>query len=209
MHKVQVVINVVLLAGLGFLLADRFIGKSSDPQAQSASKSQPKINSIILSDSSLKNITIGYVNTDTVMDKVVYLKRLREDFEKKNRVAENELAGRMRTFESDYMDVQQRAQSGQLNESQMKELEKQLMKRQEELARYKEQQTNKLMDEEKVFNQKLTETLQGYLKNFAQQHKLKYILGYTNLSGILYANDSLDLTSRVVIGLNQETKTKK
>jgi outer membrane protein len=49
------------------------------------------------------------------------------------------------------------------------------------------------------------------VNEFLKHHKTKsynFVLGYQKGGGILYANDSLDITREVVVGLNNEYKSK-
>ncbi|MEO0311436.1 MAG: hypothetical protein RIQ89_1093, partial [Bacteroidota bacterium] len=42
----------------------------------------------------------------------------------------------------------------------------------------------------------------SFLRTFAAQNNFSYVLGYQKSGGILFANDSLDVTQDVISGLN-------
>jgi outer membrane protein len=129
---------------------------------------------------------------------------MRQAFENKSVQAENELAGRMRALESEYMEVQKKIQAGTMTETLIKDAEQSLGRKQQELAMLREQKTGQLMEEEKNLSKKLNDQIFDYMQEYAPAHGLKYVLGYTRGGGILYAADSLDITPAVLDGLNRK-----
>ena len=78
------------------------------------------------------------------------------------------------------------------------------MQKQQALSAYKDEQTAKLMEDEKNLSLKLNGDIQKFMKQYARSKGFKYVLGYTTGGGILYASDSLDITQDVVRGINGE-----
>jgi outer membrane protein len=223
MSRTQLSINILLAAVCLFLLIDKFWPKSkqenitsnnaevvvSDADSISTDLNMPLLYADSSTSEAFKNLLIAHVNTDTILEKVTYFKKLRTEFERKSDKAESELASRMRVFENDYIDVQKRVQAGQVNEEQLQVLQKQLMQQEMELSKFKEAQTMKLMDEERIFNKKITSTLQEFFKSYGERNNIKYILGYTSGSGILYAHNSFDITEDVLAQLNRQLANRK
>ena len=81
-------------------------------------------------------------------------------------------------------------------------MDQSLRQRGAELEQYRDEQTAKLVEEERKQSDALNKSIQTFLKGFAGRRGYKYVLGYTTAGGILYANDSLDITDAVVAGLN-------
>lgn len=151
---------------------------------------------------------VAFVNTDTLLEKFESFKKMRSGFEKRSSQAENELGGRIRALESEYMEVQKKIQAGTMTETLIKDAEQTLMRKQQELAMLREQKTGQLMEEEKNMTKKLNDQIFDYMQEYAPAHGLKYVLGYTRGGGILYAADSLDITEAVLQGLNEKYKGK-
>jgi outer membrane protein len=202
MKNLQTLLNVVFGAGLlslGFL--HFYSGSSNENHAGTPSKKDARI---ILPDSGNSMGAVAFVNTDTLLEKFQSFKAMREAFEKKSIQAESEIAGRMRSLESEYMEVQKKIQSGTMTETLIKDAEQTLGRKQQELALLREQKTGQLLEEEKNLGKQLNDRIFEYMQEYAPAHGLKYVLGYTRGGGILYAADSLDITPAVLEGLNRK-----
>ena len=84
----------------------------------------------------------------------------------------------------------------------MKE-EERLGRKQEEAVNFRKQLLEKLSDEEESYQDSLHNKLISFLKEYNKTHNYKFILGYQKGSGILLADDSLDITSQVIEGINK------
>lgn len=202
MKNVQTIVNVVFGAAILFLVYLHYFSGNPGETPQSAdSKSLAKF---LVPDSANKFGAVAFVNTDSLLDKFESFKDMRQAFENKSVQAENELAGRMRALESEYMEVQKKIQAGTMTETLIKDAEQSLGRKQQELAMLREQKTGQLMEEEKNLSKKLNDQIFDYMQEYAPAHGLKYVLGYTRGGGILYAADSLDITPAVLDGLNRK-----
>jgi outer membrane protein len=69
----------------------------------------------------------------------------------------------------------------------------------------------RLMKKEKEYNEKIQNEIYAYLKKMNEDNPLDFVLGYTTGSGsLLYANDSLDVTDKIIKALNDNhSKTAK
>ena len=76
------------------------------------------------------------------------------------------------------------------------------MQKQQSLMSLKEELVGGLQQKESAMNDSVHSHLTGYLKEFNKDHNYHFILGYQRGSGILLANDSLDITRFVLKGLN-------
>lgn len=150
-----------------------------------------------------------WVNTDSVLANYTWYKDTKATLEAKGKRAEADLTNRMEAFQQEYASAQQKAQSGSLGASQMQELERSIMQKQQGLQAYKEQQGRKLMDEERKLNEQLSKTLRTYFKKFASEHGYAYVMGYSEPGPVLYADPKLDVTKAVIEGLNEELKAGK
>ena len=202
MKNVQTIVNVVFGAAILFLVYLHYFSGNPGGTTQSADSKAPA--KFLLPDSANKFGAVAFVNTDSLLDKFESFKDMRQAFENKSVQAENELAGRMRALESEYMEVQKKIQAGTMTETLIKDAEQSLGRKQQELAMLREQKTGQLMEEEKNLSKKLNDQIFDYMQEYAPAHGLKYVLGYTRGGGILYAADSLDITPAVLDGLNRK-----
>jgi outer membrane protein len=202
MKNIQTIVNIVFGAAILFLIYLHYFSGSAPGPAQVSVSGGPS--KVLLPDSANKFGAVAFVNTDSLLDKFESFKAMRQAFENKSVQAENELAGRMRALESEYMDVQKKIQAGTMTETLIKDAEQSLGRKQQELAMLREQRTGQLMEEEKNLSKKLNDQIFDYMQEYAPAHGLKYVLGYTRGGGILYAADSLDITPAVLDGLNRK-----
>jgi len=93
--------------------------------------------------------------------------------------------------------------------SQARAVEEDLRKKQQNLMMYQEQLGQQLMQEEAGMNSDLYDKVSDYLQKHGKSQNLQIVLTYTKGSGVLYANDSLDITKEVIVGLNDAYKSEK
>ena len=58
------------------------------------------------------------------------------------------------------------------------------------------------MQEEAAMTQELYDKVSSFLKTFGDKNNLQVVLTYSAGSGLLYANDALNITDQVISGLN-------
>jgi len=81
--------------------------------------------------------------------------------------------------------------------------EERLMKKQQYLMEAKERMLDDLQRRESEMNDSIHDNLSRFLKEYNKEKNYYFILGYQRGSGILFANDSLDITKEVLEGLNK------
>ena len=147
---------------------------------------------------------IYYVNTDTLLARYGSFKTQKKALEARSNRAEAEITRRATALQQEQQQAMAKLQGGQMSEPQAQEADARLRQKAAELEQYREQQTAALVEEERKQNEKLNKTIHDFLAGFAKRRGYKYVMGYSLGGGILYANDSLDITDAVVAGLNQK-----
>lgn len=147
---------------------------------------------------------IYFVNTDTLLEEYTVFKKAKQALEAKSRRFEQDMQNRMENLQSELMQAQQKVQSGAVPQAQIQDLEQQMMMKQQQLAQYRDEQGQKLIDEEQKLTKRLNDDIQKFMRGYARRRGYQYVLGYTSGGGILYANDSLDITGEVVRGINKK-----
>lgn len=147
---------------------------------------------------------IAYVNSDTLLAHYDYFKDKQSELEKKASQLQNEYENRAKGLQSEINTFQRTA--GQMTMNQARAVEEDLRKKQQNLMQYQQNLSSQLMEEENKVNEELYQNVSNYLEEFGKGKDFKIVLTYTKGSGVLYADDSLDITQQVIAGLNEEYK---
>ena len=79
-----------------------------------------------------------------------------------------------------------------MSEVELQIKQRDLMRKEGELSKLKEEMEIKIMTEEKEWNDKLRAKIVGYIDEYTKDRNYDYILGFSVTSIIILANDSLD-----------------
>jgi outer membrane protein len=148
------------------------------------------------------NEKIVFVNQDSLLNKYEYYKDLKIKFEGKTKNAQADMQAKGQAFQREVAQYQQSAST--LAADQRKSTEERLARKQQELQTYQQNAGGALQNEQAVETEKLYDKVAGYLKTYAKEKGYKMVLSYTKGSTILFADESLDVTSDVIKGLNAE-----
>ncbi len=152
---------------------------------------------------------IVFVNSDSLLSKYDYYKDLKTQFDGKTKSAQADMQSKTQAFQREVADYQKNAPT--LAADVRKSTEERLARKQQELQTYQQNAGGSLQNEQAVENEKLYNKIADYLKGYAKEKGYKMVMTYAKgNSAILYADESLDVTSEVIQGLNDDyTKTKK
>jgi outer membrane protein len=93
-----------------------------------------------------------------------------------------------------------------MTQSQVDKRKEELGRKEENLMMLREQLAGQLMEQESKLNKQIYDSIYNFLQRYTAGKNVQYILGYSPGGSVLYANDSLDITTQVVEGLNLELK---
>ena len=151
---------------------------------------------------------IVYVNSDSLLENYTYFKDIRSRMEAKSKKAQTDLAAKGNAFQREVAEYQQSAQT--LSADVRASTEQRLARKQQELQTFNQNASSALANESAAENEKLYEKVAAYLKGYAKKKGYKMVLTYSKAnSAILYADESLDVTKEVVVGLNDAYKSDK
>ncbi|RZK51522.1 MAG: OmpH family outer membrane protein [Pedobacter sp.] len=152
---------------------------------------------------------IVYVNSDSLLTKYEYFKDLKVKMETKGKAAEGDLVAKQQAFQREVQQYQQ--QQGTLAADQRAATEQRLARKQQELQAYQQNAGSALQNEQAKEQEALYNKVADYLKGYAKTKGYKMVLTYAKgNSAILFADESLDVTTEVLKGLNEAyTKDKK
>lgn len=196
MKNTSLIWNAILTLAVGVLFFLHF--KSTTPAVSGTSSGSSK--------------SIVYVNTDSLLANYDYFKDAMKELENKRFRLETDLNNKGKSLQNEAAFFQQKAQQGNMSEDQARTTQQQLMKKEQDLIAYRDNASRNLSVEEAKKQEELLNKIQDFLKTSNKENNYDMVLGYSKGGGVLYANTNLEITKKVVEGLNKEyadTKPKK
>ncbi|MDR6809421.1 outer membrane protein [Dyadobacter sp. BE34] len=190
-NNTSLIWNVVLSLAVAVLFFLHFSSKSSDAGAAADG-------------AVVEGRRTVYVQVDSLLKNYDFFKDTRKELENKNFQLENELTTKGRSLQNEVAFFQQRAAT--MTPEQARSTEAQLMKKQQDLVAYRDQSAQALGQEEAKKNEELYKNIRSYIDKYNKENGYEYVLGYSLGGGILFANPSLDVTQKIIDGLNKEYK---
>ncbi len=191
MKNLSLILNGILAVAVIYLYVLHFSG---DQPAQ-AEETSP------VASSSAGIPKIAYVNSDTLLEYYDFFQDKRAELESKAQKLQADYETRAKGLQSEITTFQRNA--GSMTMNQARAVEEDLVKKQQNLAQYQQNLSAELMQEEAKVNEELYEKVAEYLEEYGEEENFKVVLTYTKNSGVLYADDSLDITRVVVDKLNE------
>jgi outer membrane protein len=152
---------------------------------------------------------IAYINIDSVIFKFdMYFDR-RNDLMSKQKSAEAELNSKGSQYEKGAKDYQDKVNKGLITRTTAAQMEQALIQQQQELVSLRDKLQSNLMDEEQVMNRQVLEYITKYLEENKSEYNYQYILGKTFGSVVLYSDNSLDITNKVLDAINKKYQAEK
>lgn len=193
-NKVTIILNAVLLVAVGVLYVLHFSGSQQ-------TEGEPTSTGSDITFGNFDN-AIAYINSDSLLSNYEYFKLELDKLEEKREKLEAELQNRAQGLQTEINNFQQSANN--MTIGQARAVEEDLMKKQQNLRVYQENLRQQILQEEAKLNEELYSRVSEYLDDYGKENRLKLVLTYTKGSGVLFADDSLNITQRVIAGLNQE-----
>jgi len=186
--NISLILNIVLIIAVGVLYYLQF----NTPEKEST---EPNI-------LNATEYSVAYINSDSVLEKYDYFKKLQEDLQAKSQKLEKEYQNRAQGLQKEVTDYQRNINN--LTIGQAKALEEDLMKKQQNLRMYQESLSQQLMQEQAKINEDLYKRVTKFLKDYSEKRGLELVVKYNQGSDVLYANDSMNITHSVIEGLNDQ-----
>jgi outer membrane protein len=187
--------NVLLTLAVATLFFLHFSGKKGDGGFSGSDST------------SLAGRKVVYVQVDSLLTKYDFFKDVRKDLESKRYKLDYDLSNRGKSLENEIAFFQQKAPT--MTMEQGRSVEEQLMKKQQDFVQYREREAQKLAQEELEKNEELYQQIYDYIDKYNDENEFEFVLGYSRGGGILYANKQLDVTEKVLAGLNAAYGEKK
>lgn len=196
-NNLSIVLNVVLLVAVGVLYVLHFNGNSTPANDIESESSQ--VNP--------EDFAIAYVNSDSLLKNYDFFKELEKQLIAKSQKLNAEYQNRAEGLQREIANFQSTA--GNMTNNQAKAVDEDLRKKQQNLMMYQEQLGQQLRGEEAKMNAELYDKVSDYLRDYGLNKNLQLVLTYTKGSGVLYADDGLDITNEILAGLNDAFNAEK
>lgn len=183
---------VVLVAVLFYLVLGRDVEKGG-VEVVDATNASERITG---------DLAIAYVNSDSLLSKYEYFKDISSELEGKRVKLETEYRNRAEGLQKEIENFQRTAQSMTINQARAREED--LMVKQQNLYQYQQSLGQQLLQEEAKLNEQLYKVVSDYLSEYSTANQYHLVLTYTKGSGVLFADNRLDITNEVIRGLNQK-----
>ncbi|HMG92982.1 MAG TPA: OmpH family outer membrane protein [Chryseolinea sp.] len=197
MKNLSLILNAILLVAVGVLYYLHFSGGKSSGTTESA-----------VTPSDLK---IAYINADTVLKYYEYLKTTKVKMEEKTKKMDADYRNRAMGLQNEIAAYQRNVSNMTLG--QVKAVEEDLGKKQQNLQMYQQSLGQQLMAEESKIQKELYDRITVFLKKYGSEKGLQIVLKFDPTSDLLFAGQPLDISQDVITGLNaayklESTKTK-
>lgn len=196
MNKIQIVVDVVLVAAVVALFAIFFSNKPAKGTAEPAA--------VIASGEALP---VAYLNVDSLLTNYTFAQDASERLMQKQEDARLKLNTKARSLQNEMADFQRKLDNNAFLSRERAEKEQQrLIKKQQDLQDLEAKLTEDIMLENQTLNKQLADTLTQFLQTFNADGRYQIILSNTAKDNVLMAADQYDITNEVIAGLNKRYK---
>jgi outer membrane protein len=192
MNKVQILVNVVLVAAVAALFVLHF-GKKECAPAEVAASSDV--------------MPVAYLNVDSLLANYSFAIEASEQLMSKQEDARLKMNTKLRTFQNEVADFQRKLQNNAFLSRERAEKEQQrLAKKEQELQELEAKLTQDIMLENQKLNMQLADSLTNFLQVFNADGRYHVIMSNNAKDNVLMAAEQYDITDEVVAGMNARCK---
>lgn len=188
MKNLSLVLNVILIIAVGVLYVLHF---NTDRSVETEEEG-------ILQSS---EYSVAYINSDSLVKNYELFQKKQEELTTKSEKLQKEYQARAEGLQKEVNDYQRNVNN--LTIGQAKAVEENLMKKQQNLRMYQEGLSQQIMQDQSKMNEEIYTKISDFLKDYSSKRGLELVVQYTPGSDILYANDSMNITTNVIKGLNE------
>lgn len=206
--KTLMAINGVLLVAVIFLFIKVFTMKpgtaevSGTPNLNGTDVSDFVTNAFLADTSEKKFASVAFIFNDSLLMNYQFITDMNAVLQSEIRSSENKLQNKMALYQSEYNSLVEMQYS--LTQGEIATKEESLMNMETEIQNLQMQLEQDYYDLQMELEAELYQRVSNFLKKYGQQHHYDYVMGVSPVSGVLYANESLDITGPVLAGLNAE-----
>ncbi len=201
MKKLSLWLNIVLIVAVAGIYFLHFSGNKTTKSEVNEDGTEQVID---------RDYAIAYVNIDTLVRNYDLFIAKNDELTQKRNESEAELQIQSRNFEKEVRDFQDKATKGLITRAKAQMLQQELAQKEQQLYAMRDNLAMQLSEEEQVMYRQVLNEVMNYLEDYNEDYNYKYIFSNTFGGQLLYTDKSLNITSDVLIGLNEKHgKTKK
>jgi outer membrane protein len=201
MKNISTILNIVLIAAVGFLYYYVFAGKKS---------TTPVVKTMVGSNSVSQagNAPIAYVDLDSLNEKIIFIKEKRKQLEAQEKVIQNEWEATMRGLQGQADNFRKKGDA--ITQQMAEEFQMNLYKQQQAADQKKQSRTQELSERSYNTMEDIQKKLRDFLVEYNKEKKYLYILtSGTGLDYMVYKDSSLNITNDVIEGMNKKLASEK
>lgn len=199
MNKIQIIVDVVLVAAVAALFVLFFDKKPAEGQATSVETT-----------CQMESLPIAYLNVDSLLANYAFAQDASERLMQKQEDARLKLNTKARSLQQEMADFQHKLDNNAfLSRERAESAQQKLIKKQQDLQELEAKLTDEIMLENQNLNKQLADTLTAYLEVYNADGRYQIILSNTAKDNVLMAADKYDITNDIVNGLNRRYVSKK
>ena len=199
MKNLSVVLNVVLVAAVGYLYYYDFSGKKTEAVAAKLGSNYMAM------DSNGHRPPLAYVELDSLNEKITFIKERRRELEAEMKAIEQEQENGYRGLQAQKDNFLKKGAA--ITEQEAQAFQGKLIDQQQQIDNKKQTQSQKL--NEKSFNimEDIQKKLKEFLTDYNKDKKYMYIFTTgTGLDYMVFKDTSLNITNDVIKGMNAKIK---
>ncbi len=192
MNKVQIAINVILVAAVAALFVIIFAVKpTAKPEVAVAPAAQEGA------------LPVAFVNLDSILQGYTFALEAQDKLMTRQENARLELNQKARTLQNEMADFQRKLENNAFLSRQRAESEQQrILKKQQDLEEREAQLTQEIMLENQQLQAQLADTILSFLKELNAEGRYQMIFSNNAKDNILLSAEGYDITAEVVSALN-------
>jgi len=199
-EKVDIIFKTLLFAGIILVLIIYLTSGNKNTEQTSNTYRDTLITNTL-------NYRIAYINVDTLLKKYKYYEILEKKLLDKQKSLEKSLNSKMQEFEKEVKEFQKKIQLNSfLSEESAKRQQQELMIKEQDLYKMREDLSLQLAKETQEFEKQLLDTVINFLKEYNRDNKYDFIF---NKAALLYGVEAMDITDTIVYLLNQRYEASK
>lgn len=185
----------IILAVISAIMVTGFNSCKQSANTQGTQSTQ--IERLLVAVSGLK---IAYIDVDSLLANYEFSKDLSEQMTQKEENYRLLLAEEMNKFQKEVEDFNKKLQNNVFSSPERAQSEQnRLAKKQQSLQEKSDKYSNDLYLENNQNAQKLSETIDNFIKEYNKSHGYNLII---NKAALMFADDSMDITAEILDGLN-------
>ncbi len=147
---------------------------------------------------------VGYYNVDSLNEQYKLVKDVSDDIEARIKRMSGSFEAEVKQFEKWAKDMSEKMDKGLLLSSEEKKFMEQYQKRQMELAQKEQQLGAEIQRIQSDHFMKATNRVNDFVARYAKENGFDMIFQYQIGGQIVYINESFDVTTDIISGLNAE-----